>query len=315
MGGGAGNPERVALAAYDVPVARVTRLPRGFNTTFRVDGTDGRRYVLRVQRPDGPTERMVRSEMEWLAALRADTGLVVPEPVPTRDGDLLTTAGDPPLPCVLYRWVEGRFLDRGLTPAHLRRVGAFTARLHAHGARFRPAGFHRGRTDIAGLAPTGAGGLSPELGERTAALVGRLHSAAGADVVRAVIARVLRTEDALGWDQDAFGLIHADLHQENYLFHRGEVRAIDFDDCGHGHYAYDLAVTTSELDRPELHEAFLDGYRAERPLPPEEAVEDFRALRRLQLMVWAARNREHPMFRDTWYRDLDRGLRRLEATT
>ena len=33
---------------------------------------------------------------------------------------------------------------------------------------------------------------------------------------------------------DVFGLIHAHLHQENCLIHRGEVRAIDFDHCGYG---------------------------------------------------------------------------------
>ena len=34
--------------------------------------------------------------------------------------------------------------------------------------------------------------------------------------------------------------------EKNYLFHGGEVRLIDFGDCGWGHYLYDLAVTVSE---------------------------------------------------------------------
>jgi Ser/Thr protein kinase RdoA (MazF antagonist) len=61
-----------------------------------------------------------------------------------------------------------------------------------------------------------------------------------------------------------FGLIHADLHQENYLFHGKQVRAIDFDDCGYGPFVYDLAVTLSELehraDYPTLRAALLAGY-------------------------------------------------------
>lgn len=36
------------------------------------------------------------------------------------------------------------------------------------------------------------------------------------------------------------GLIHGDLHQENYLFCRGAVGAIDFDDCGYGHFLCQL---------------------------------------------------------------------------
>jgi Ser/Thr protein kinase RdoA (MazF antagonist) len=34
---------------------------------------------------------------------------------------------------VLYRWVEGRFLDSTLTERHLHKVGPFTARLQSHG--------------------------------------------------------------------------------------------------------------------------------------------------------------------------------------
>ena len=46
----------------------------------------------------------------------------------------------------------------------------------------------------------------------------------------------------------ATGLIHADLHYENFLFHDGVARAIDFDDCGWGFYLYDVAVTLWELE-------------------------------------------------------------------
>ena len=67
------------------------------------------------------------------------------------------------------------------------------------------------------------------------------------------------------------GLIHGDLHQENYLFERGTARAIDFDDCGWGFFLYDVAVTLSEIEgRPryaELRDALLDEYAGRRSLP------------------------------------------------
>jgi Ser/Thr protein kinase RdoA (MazF antagonist) len=83
---------RTALAACDVLPTRVSRLPQGYNATFRLDAASSERFVLRVHRPDGPTHAMVRSELTRLAALRGETDLVVPEPVRTRDGELLTTA-------------------------------------------------------------------------------------------------------------------------------------------------------------------------------------------------------------------------------
>ncbi|MEV6874446.1 phosphotransferase [Amycolatopsis sp. NPDC051128] len=275
-----------ALTAYDVPVARLTPLARGLNTTFRVDGADGHRYVLRVQRPDGPGVARVRSEMAWLAALRRETDLVVPQPVPTRRRDLATVVADPAVPeprtCVLCHWVEGRFVDERLSAPQLYAVGEFTARLHLHGARMN--GLDRGRVDdLTEFGRSQVDGFSPAVVDRAVARAG------GDERVRAAVARARAVRAELGCGADVFGLVHGDLHQENYLFHRGRVRAIDFDDCGFGHYAYDLAVTISGLarlpQREELREALLDGYRSVRPGAAETdpaVLDTFVELRRVQ---------------------------------
>jgi len=71
-------------------------------------------------------------------------------------------------------------------------------------------------------------------------------------IVEDTMELVRRTQEQLGTEVDRFGLIHGDLHQENYFFHDGAVCAIDFDDCGWGWFAYDLAVPLSELrTRPD----------------------------------------------------------------
>src|SRR6187431_1778096 len=88
----------VALAAYDLPTFRVTLIAHLFNTTFRVDTATGERYVLRINRAGTPSVESVGSELAWLAALRRDTSLEVPSPVPTRDGPLLTVASAPGIP-------------------------------------------------------------------------------------------------------------------------------------------------------------------------------------------------------------------------
>jgi Ser/Thr protein kinase RdoA (MazF antagonist) len=83
---------------------------------------------------------------------------------------------------------------------------------------------------------------------------------------------VQATVQDLGDTRDVYGFIHADLHQRNYLFHGTTVGAIDFDDCGWGYYAYDMAVTLSNLEHlpvfPALQEAFLTGYQSVWPLRP-----------------------------------------------
>ena len=250
--------------------------------------------------------------MMWIAAVRRDTGLAVPEPVPAADGSPLTLVemdGVPgPRVCVVFRWQPGRFLDTGLTPSHLERVGEFTARLHAHAADFvPPAGFSRWRIED----------VSDEADAYVNDLVGEQCGREAASLAAAATELVRRAQRELGTGPDVFGLIHSDMHQENYLFHRGQVGAIDFDDCGWGHFAYDLAVTLSEVQgRPDsdaLRAGLLRGYRAVRPLPAEHDryIEVFHALRVLKLTLWFIEQRDHPGFAE-WEADAREGLADLQ---
>ena len=315
---------RTALDQYGIEPSRLVPVKHQHNTTIRVTADDEHRYVLRIHRPGQHSLDAIRSETLWLAALKRDTTLPVPMPVPARDGSLVVVATHPGVPepraCVLLRWVDGRFLDASLMPAHLARVGELTARLHEHTARWRPpSGFVRGRVDILTAearrlsrfnpaAPTTAPIVHPTDADarQTIRIVTRLCSPEDGKLVEDTIGRVREVLNELGYSPNVFGLIHGDLHQANYCFRRGEVHAIDFDDCGYGHHLFDLNVTLIELQHlpryPELREALLRGYRRIRPLPAEHVayLPTFFALRRLQLLVWVLESREHPAFRDEW---------------
>ncbi len=303
-----------ALAAYDLGTVRLTLLAHLFNTTFRVDTEAGGRYVLRIHRSGTPTVETVNAELAWLQALRQDTSLEVPTPVPTRAGTFLTTAtakGTPsPHICVLFHWLNGRQVDAGLKPTHLERTGALMAQLQDHAARFGPPpGFARGRVDYpVEMARHLPDPFSPAVIAYCRTLVADTLSEPEAEQVVAVIERVRLAEQALGISVGArpptFGLIHADLHQYNLLFEGGTVRAIDFDDCGFGPLLYDLAVPLTMLqDRsnyPALRAALLRGYRQVRPLSAEHEayLDTFMALRHLQDTLWVLEYRKHPAIRD-----------------
>jgi Ser/Thr protein kinase RdoA (MazF antagonist) len=306
------------LSGYDIPDPQLTPLRHEDNTTFRIDAADGERYVLRIHRPSRKTTEAVRSEMIWLTALQAESHLTVPQPVPNRAGELVhvtTVAGVPePRMAVLLRWLPGRFLDKALTPAHLEQVGIFMARLQLGAAQFQPpADFVRGRLDNLygkpeAITETEARAQldNPADEAFTLRLVAEVCSAADAARLERRIGEIRAVQRAVGQQPDTFGLIHGDLHQNNYLFHACQVCDIDFDDCGYGYHLYDMAVTLFNVhwrdDAAVLRAGFLKGYRQVRPLSAahEGYLSTFMDLRDIQMMIWAIEMRNHPAFRTRW---------------
>jgi Ser/Thr protein kinase RdoA (MazF antagonist) len=305
-----------ALSDYNLPDRKLTLLAHLFNTTFRVDAADGRRYVLRIHRAGTPTVDTVGSEMAWLEALRRDTLLEVPSPVPTRSGKLLTVASTPGVPnphiCVLFRLLPGTLRRNSLTPGQMKRVGEFMAQLHLHARRWeRPPGFTRGRVDwpVEG-ARWASNPFAPEVVAYCRDLVSETLSPAEAGPVAEVLERVREAEEQLRRrDADGpptFGLIHADLHYGNLLFSGLDVRAIDFDDCGFGPLLYDHAVMLSAVlgwpNYSALREGLLAGYSSVCPLPTgyERLLDLFIALRQVQDGLWALEYRVHPALGEDW---------------
>ena len=130
-------------------------------------------------------------------------------------------------------------------------------------------------------------------------LVEALISADAAALVARALELVWATTGKLAQTPGSFGLIHSDLHCENFLFHNGVVRAIDFDDCGWGFHLYDLAVTLWELEE-------LTGVRRSPRRPargprrqswrcPKTTLIHLQALfvlRRMQMLMWALESRK-----------------------
>lgn len=296
-----GQIARAALEAFGFTEARLRLMVDAGNTTYRVKAVDpnpvgGSLYVdgcysLRLHQPGYQNEGAVDSELEWLYAL-SEAGLPVPQPLTTKEGKLSVEVSVPGVPvarrCSLLRWVKGRMAAKPVRPWHMKAIGRLIAQLQNHASSWRPPpGFVRRHYDRNGLwgDDTGTGYTANEVWPK----IPRRYF----EAFNEVTIRVEQVMEDWGKGPDVYGLIHADLGTEaNVLFHRGEARAIDFDDGGYGYWMYDLAIPLVDLEGdealPTYRDALLEGYSEIRSIPEEqlEKLELFQAAFRALEIFW-----------------------------
>ncbi len=242
------------------------------------DAKRGEKYVIRIHRAGYHSDAELRSELQWMDALR-EYGVPTPRLLLSNAGRAFetVTAKEVPEPrqADVVEWIEGRqvgSLESGLSGGaaeiseQYESLGGIMARMHNHAESWRePDGFTRHRWDLNGLVGEqpfwGRFWELPSLNAEQRQLMLTVR-----DRLREVLAD-------FGTAPDRFGLIHADLLHENILVSAAGPRVIDFDDCGYGWHLFDL-VTSLFFLRGEAHfepaqEALVRGYRQQRPLADE----------------------------------------------
>jgi Ser/Thr protein kinase RdoA (MazF antagonist) len=296
---------QAALEAYGIADARFELLRQAGNTLYRVHTPDlpvaktaeelfeEGQYLLRVHEPSYQEPDAIELELAWLAAMRRDADLPVPEPIPALDGRLLLSVSVPGIPgarnCSFLRWVKGRSLKNRFGPHHLQAQGRLLAQLHNFAARWHPpAGLTKRRFDWEGLFQDDVGSGMPN------AEAWKLLSPCHREAFGSVSQQVRDVMDAWGTGPDVYGLIHGDLAVDaNLLFWHDQPRVIDFDDSGFGYWVFDLAVALDacweDAAFPRYKEALLDGYAECRSLPEEqsERIELFLAALQVYWNLWA----------------------------
>jgi Ser/Thr protein kinase RdoA (MazF antagonist) len=291
-----------ALSLYDLPRnASVQLISLSENETYQVEAPSGRRWALRLQRPGYQSKSSLASEMAWLVALRRDGVVATPVPVAGVDGEWVQAAPDPlagvPRNVVLFEWENGGHprIDMDLRQC-FQSLGAITAQMHAHSRTWhRPDSFDRFTWDF-----ETALGEAPRWGRWRDALgmnAGRL------DLFGRTAELIGERLSSYGSGPDRFGLAHCDLRLDNLLMHQGEIKVIDFDDCGFSWYMYDAATALSFYEHlPQaagLIECWLEGYRTVSAVSQaeEEEIPTFIMLRRLLLVAWVGSHAETALAR------------------
>jgi Ser/Thr protein kinase RdoA (MazF antagonist) len=297
-------PERLrsaaaaALGAYDLP-APVTVAPIRLlgNSVYAVTAGDGRQFALRLHTTGFRTEQHTRSELVFQGAIHgrlAAERITVPTAVPTRDGRLTAFSPEIDTHCDLLTWVEGtvRRPGGGLGACGVHQLGRALGHLHRAAERFEPP------TDFV-LPRWDAEAMFTERSPYRPDPISAFLTGADMAVFASVADRTAEIFASLGTGPDAFGLIHNDFilgncHTVRRRAHGFDVGILDFDDCGWGHYLFDLAAVMGNLSDyahfSELRAAFLAGYRSVRPLPValEAHLPVLMAARHAAQCLWAA---------------------------
>jgi Ser/Thr protein kinase RdoA (MazF antagonist) len=211
----------------------------------------------------GANYAMVNSEVMWLLALEQETNLTLQKPIKNKDGRLVTRIsqeGNTTHNCTLLGWVEGEPYSRDLESEQTAyQIGVTLATLHNHASRWKkPDGFSRPNRDISYFENM-LKGLLPAVKD------GRIRMSNYAELSKSV-SLLIEIMKELEETTYFYGIIHADPHKGNMLYHEGKIRLIDFSFCAFGNYMFDLGICLGDM-KEELHWFCLEGYRSVRELP------------------------------------------------
>lgn len=272
------------LSQYDLGAISRCRLHhRGLNDTYKVEGSQGDTYFLRIYRSGWRSRDEIETEIAILLHL-AQGKARVSTPVSRKDGQSLTS-----LDCAegrrwaaLFTCAPGEEVDfNGYSDVLAELYGAAVATIHCaadsfEGRRLRPA------LDLAGL-------LERPLQLLTSTIAHRPEDVA---YVNGLGDRLRHRIQGLA-DLE-IGFCHGDFHGRNACEKKGSFTFYDFDCCGWGYRAYDLAVfpwafavrqdTTERIEA--TGRAFLRGYVRRRTVGPTDvdAIAAFVAIRQIWLL-------------------------------
>lgn len=289
---------RSALPAWNMPSdAQLKLLSISENATYLArDAHSGASLVLRMQRPHYHSDAEIKSELDWVAALRSSGLVHTAEPISTKDGQWVYKVedGDIVHRITAFSFVSGSEPQLSDDLADWYRIlGATTARLHQHSRSWlQPDSFVRKHWNFATLI-----GETPHWGDW------RLGQGLNADdiaLLEQVQNVIERRCQAYGESPQRYGLVHCDMRLANLLVDGDSLCVVDFDDCGFSWFLYDFAACISFIEHepcvPHLQNAWLEGYQSVCALDAADIamLPYFVMMRRMQLTAWIAGHAETP---------------------
>lgn len=244
--------------------------------TYKVVSGDAS-FVFSIHRSRARAPNEIRAELSLLDHLAAGNVPVAPA-VKCLGGDWLVPIAAPEGQRygVLYRYVPGQHLVRQSGPDITCQLGQAIAQLHVRADRL-PMHLDRPVLDLQTEMETSLTTLAEVVPQRAEDFASIRELAGG---MQPEIAALPRTSPG-------FGIIHGDVIPSNVqVSPEGNLTLLDFDFCGYGWRAYDVATFLGEMRFWQAQvgnrEAFIAGYEAVRPLVEwEKALPTLEAVRHI----------------------------------
>lgn len=294
---------KAALNQYSLVDEKIQFLGHSENVTFYIE-VPAEKFLLRIHQPVSPSNdeiwqqpNIIKSELLWLAALSKDISVTVQEPIQNQQGEWVTQVladnTQDIFYCSLLRWIDGNISETRRTSQQAYQLGSIIAQLHQHSSQWKlPHNFNRPILD--------ENYFHASLKALYPAVSNNLISTEHYQLLTTATQKIEAKMKTLGRGE-IWGLIHADLHEGNYLFHNGEIRPIDFSRCGFGYYLYDIAQSLEHL-LPEVRISFFEGYQTIRNLPENylQIIEGFSIMASIEVFAFHANNpNEHEWLSNT----------------
>jgi Ser/Thr protein kinase RdoA (MazF antagonist) len=278
------------LKKYGISDFEIEIINFEFNATFSVSTQSGQKYALRLNINSTRTNSNIQAETQWVRDLARVPSINVPTPIASLEDKYLVSAhhadSGQTIYGVMYSWLDGEEIGDEPKLDQLHTVGRAMALLHENSSNFT-------LTDGAEL-PTFNDffwGTEDYLFSGKSTLIPKDRQ-----LIEQARDLIMMYTDQL-YATSVVHIIHADLHGWNLMWHEDQLSIFDFDDCGYGVEAQDIAVALYYLDTPEQDAALLDGYKSIRPLPvySEKAMKALLLQRRLLLLnyLYETKNAEH----------------------
>lgn len=271
----------------------------GLNDTYLLKATD-RNYVLRVYRMGWRSLPEIQYELEVLLHMQR-AGIAISAPIRRLDGTFVGTINAPEgmRYIVLFTYAFGRepiYDSKDNDAAYA--YGKVAARIHTATETFQTPQ-QRGALDLEHLIEAPLRSIQPML----------VHRSEDWGYLQTLTKKLRQQATRLSLSSLEQGFCHGDMHWGNARFQdeTNTITLFDFDCCGVGWRAYDLAVFrwAARVRKKEQEQwlAFLRGYREVRTIHEREiqAVSYFVALRHLWLLGLHAGSQQD--FGTAWMND------------